>query len=104
MRMPTILTWAICLGAGPAIAEVCVTNATESPAFFAAEVHGGARVTQTLPAGGTLCAPGDGTGVVSVFEHAEETEGCSRLVAENGSDSLIRYASFDRCEWASHSQ
>ena len=83
---------------------VCVTNGTHEPAFFVADANGDAQQARVLAPGETLCdAGGDGTGgVVRVFEAADVFEGCSRLVAEGQTETLIRYADFDRCHWSSH--
>ena len=87
---------------GQTAAVVCVQNGTGAPQFFAAETNDGTRVARTLPPAETLCSPGTGGGVVSVFESAEAVEGCSRLVADGRTETLLQYASFDRCRWSSH--
>lgn len=88
----------------PAVAgaEVCVVNGAEERLLFAAEARGGPRATRMLAPGGELCVPGTDGGVVSAYLHRNAMEGCSRLVPPGASDRLIRYAEFDRCEWASH--
>jgi len=102
LRSTFVLT---CL-ALPAQADlgVCVTNGTEYQAFFVATANGAEQVAQMLAPQATLCSgagaqPG---GVVRVFEYADALEGCSRLVAEGETETLIRYADFDRCHWSSH--
>ena len=92
--------------ASPALPEaargnaVCVQNGGHHRLLFAAEARPGARRVAELDPGGRLCAeasaPG-ATGVVSVFEHADEMEGCSRLVAVGQTEILLRYVDFDRC-------
>ena len=91
----------------PALAAqpgACVTNGTEESYFFAAEATGGSRETATLAPGATLCSAAAAAqgGVVSVFESAEHLEGCSRLVPEAITETLLQYADFDRCRWTSH--
>lgn len=83
---------------------VCVTNGTDQSALFVAEAKGATQISQQLAPGETLCS-GVGTmpgGVVRVFEHADAIEGCSRLVPEGQTETLLRYADFDRCYWSSH--
>jgi hypothetical protein len=84
---------------------ICVTNGSKERLFFAAEERGGARELAELAPGETLCtaASKGASGVVSVFETAQELEGCSRLVTGGDAEALIRYAKFDRCAWGSHS-
>lgn len=100
-------------------ADLCVQNGADHRHFFAAEIRGeiGAdiradiragtkadvRVTGWLDPGDTLCAPDSlgQSGTVSVFETEDTLEGCSRLVA-SGTETLIRYADFDRCAWGAH--
>lgn len=98
----------IILAAGSAAAQtaVCVENASGHSYFFAAEAGDGSRVTGALAPGKRLCAEGaapGARGVVSVFESAAHLEGCSRLTPAGQTETLIRYADFDRCEWGSHS-
>ena len=83
-------------------AEICVENGDEAPFHFVAEARNGARVVANLAPGERLCAAGPSAlgGVVSVFENADEAEGCSRLVAAPGGTRILhRYVSFDRCAW-----
>ncbi len=96
----------LCCLALPALAApgVCVTNGTGHSAFFLADANGASQIDGTLPPGGTLCSgagnsPGGG---VRVFESAGAVEGCARLVPEGETETLIRYAEFDRCHWSSH--
>lgn len=97
----------VCVSA-PAIAApgVCVSNGTDEAHLFVAEARGGPRQVAWLDPGGELCSPGtQGTGgTVSVFESADHLEGCSRLVPEGATETLIRYADFDRCRWSSHDE
>jgi len=88
--------------------EICVTNTSDETYFFAVDTGGAtasSRVTSELAPGESLCNA-DETGTnsfVSVFENANALEGCSRLVSAGNSESLVHYADFDRCQWASHS-
>ncbi len=84
---------------------ICVINGSNERYYFAVEERGGARELAELAPGETLCtAASDGaSGVVSVFETAQELEGCSRLVAGGETEAMISYANFDRCAWSSHS-
>ena len=98
--------FALCCLSLPALAApgVCVTNGTDEAAFFVAEANGAEQVTAMLEPGASLCSD-DGNepgGVVRVFEHFDAFEGCSRLVPEGETETLIRYVDFDRCHWSSH--
>ena len=87
-------------------APLCVTNGDDHDLVFTAEARAGARLVQELAPGQALCvedAAGAG-GVVSVFEHRDEIEGCSRLVAAGQQETLLEFATFDRCHWSSHDQ
>ncbi|UWP90159.1 hypothetical protein [Aliiroseovarius crassostreae] len=90
------------LPAFPAQAESCVTNATQQDHFFAVTPKGGVRLTGWLGPAEQLCSPHQDGGILSVFESETVLEGCSRLVGPNQSDTLVAYAEFDRCHWASH--
>ena len=87
----------------------CVTNQSQLAHIFAVDTGGASqssRTTMELAPGETLCtaeydAPQNG--FVSVFESAEHTEGCSRLVTNGVTEGMVKYADFDRCEWSSHS-
>ncbi|MDJ0630285.1 MAG: hypothetical protein QNJ44_18670 [Rhodobacter sp.] len=85
---------------------VCVENGTGEAFLFAAEARGGLREVAMLDPGGRLCSAraGGAGGVVSVFESAEHEEGCSRLVAEGETETLLEYVDFDRCRWSSHDE
>lgn len=88
-------------------AEICVENGSASPYLFVAEARpGGGRVVRQLAPDERLCSTAEDSagGVVSVFESHDSDEGCSRLVPPGGTDRLLRYASFDRCRWASHDE
>jgi hypothetical protein len=95
------------VAAVPAAAgETCVKNASQEHRLFAVEAEGD-RISRWLKAGETLCLrttrePGR-RAVVSVFEHTEVIEGCSRLSATGELETLIRYVDFDRCAWLSNS-
>lgn len=84
---------------------ICVINGSKERYYFAVEARAGARELAGLAPGETLCtAASDGaSGVVSVFETAQELEGCSRLVTGGDAETLLSYAKFDRCAWSSHS-
>ena len=87
----------------------CVTNESDLTHIFAVDTGGASqssRTTMELAPGETLCTAEYDTpksGFVSVFESAEHTEGCSRLIANGVTEGMVRYSDFDRCEWASHS-
>ena len=87
----------------------CVTNQSDLTHIFAVDTGGASqssRTTQELSPGETLCTAEYDTpqnGFVSVFESAEHTEGCSRLVTNGVTEGMVKYADFDRCEWSSHS-
>jgi hypothetical protein len=93
----------VCLS-GPVAAGVCVTNGTGHTAFFVADANGAGQHDGDLAPGMTLCSdPGDGSGgAVRVFENRDAFEGCSRLVQDGATETLIRYVDFDRCQWSSH--
>ncbi|MCP5074009.1 MAG: c-type cytochrome [Rhodobacteraceae bacterium] len=84
---------------------VCVQNSSDHTHFFVAEAAEGSRVTGELATGETLCTaameiPTQGT--VSVFEHADEFEGCTRIVQSGMVEQMRKYAEFDRCLWSSN--
>ena len=83
---------------------LCVRNSNQISHFFAVETPGSERRVGTLGPGEVLCAEGtEGqVGVVSVFEHADELEGCSRLVAVGTTEDMLKYVDFDRCFWSSN--
>ncbi|WP_159963534.1 hypothetical protein [Profundibacterium mesophilum] len=84
--------------------QLCVTNESDETLNFTVETRDGVRRGMRLDPAAYLCAPGpapDG-GVVSVFVDESHLEGCSRLVPGGASEALRRFASFDRCRWASH--
>lgn len=83
--------------------KMCVTNGAHQEHLFIVE-SGDIRTAETLAPGGMLCADTDQGGKVSVFEHPDDLEGCTQLMAPNISNTLVRYMEFDRCEWSSHSQ
>lgn len=99
------------LGAGGAAAAgadpVCVENRDDAARVFTVEVGSTRRGPARLAPGERLCAPRAAPGahaVVSAYPDREALEGCSRLVTGTGGDTLLRYAEFDRCLWASHRQ
>ncbi|MDJ0825766.1 MAG: hypothetical protein QNJ16_09715 [Rhodobacter sp.] len=104
MPLRVILAFACVVAPASAATGVCVANGTEEAYLFVAEARDGVREIATLQPAATLCSPGTGGdgGVVSVFESAEHQEGCSRLVAEGATETLLRYVDFDRCHWSSH--
>ncbi|MCP5039241.1 MAG: hypothetical protein GY945_16740 [Rhodobacteraceae bacterium] len=83
--------------------EICVVNSADDTYLFASEAHEGRRETAQLTPGQTLCVSGGESGVVSVYEHADALEGCSRLVSAGQTEALLRYVDFDRCFWSSNS-
>lgn len=105
----TALVAATILSAAPVTASmsgvhtrICVTNSGGARLLFTAETDAGERVVAWLDPGGRLCAEGEGAGRVGVFEDDDSLEGCTRLVAAGGDETLLRYAAFDRCLWQSH--
>ena len=85
-----------------AAGESCVINGSNHSYFFAVTQKNAPRLTAQLAPNETLCTPQVTGATVSVYETAEVQEGCSRLVGSNQSDTLVTYAEFDRCRWASH--
>jgi cytochrome c2 len=83
--------------------RVCVTNGTAEMRLFIVETDN-TRINEMLGAGMQLCADSDQGGKISVFENPDDQEGCTRIMAPNKSDTLVRYMEFDRCEWGTHSQ
>ena len=84
----------------------CVTNQSMQTHVFAVDAGEDGRKVQELASGETLCTTESATpqnGFVSVFESIEHDEGCSRLITAGNIEGLVKYADFDRCEWASHS-
>jgi len=92
--------------ATPAPDALCVMNGSSHGHLFVAEAPGAGRDVAELAPGGVLCIsgaePGAG-GVVSVFEHLDAMEGCSRLVPVGQTEIMIKYVDFDRCFWSSNS-
>ena len=85
--------------------RVCVENRDSVARFFTVEVGAARRGPERLAPGGRLCAPRAEAGdraVVSAYPDLDVLEGCSRLVTGTEGDTLMRYAEFDRCLWASH--
>ncbi len=83
--------------------RVCVTNGAMAEHLFIVETEN-ARISEMLKPGQQLCSDGVQGGKISVFEHPDDQEGCTRLMAPNKSDTLVRYMEFDRCEWGTHNQ
>ena len=84
----------------------CVTNQSTQTHVFAVDAGEDGRKVQELASGETLCTTESDTpqnGFVSVFESIEHDEGCSRLITAGNIEGMVKYADFDRCEWASHS-
>ena len=83
--------------------RVCVTNGADAEHLFIVETEN-ARTSEMLKPGEQLCSDGDQGGKISVFEHPDDQEGCTRVMAPNKSDTLVRYMEFDRCEWGTHNE
>ena len=83
--------------------KMCVTNGGKVEHLFVVE-SGEIRTVEMLSPGAILCADTGQGGKVSVFEHPDDLEGCTQLLAPNKSNTLVSYAEFDRCEWGSHSE
>lgn len=83
--------------------KICVTNGSHQAHLFIVETVN-QRSNQMLAPGGMLCADTDQGGKVSVFEHPDDIEGCTQLMAPHKSNTLVHYMEADRCEWGSHSQ
>ncbi len=83
--------------------KMCVTNGAKVEHLFIVETAD-VRTVEMLAPGGILCADTDQGGKVSVFEHPDDLEGCTQLLAPNKSNTLVNYMEFDRCEWGSHSE
>ncbi len=84
----------------------CVTNQSQLTHVFAVDAGDAGRKVQELAPGETLCtteSDAPQNGFVSVFETPEHAEGCSRLITAGNTEGMVKYADFDRCEWASHS-
>lgn len=84
---------------------VCVRNQNTREHLFAVEADGAERRVQVLKSGEVLCtetAVANGQGVVTVFEDADEFEGCSRLVPLGQTEDMLKYVDFDRCFWGSN--
>ncbi|WP_456390524.1 c-type cytochrome [Profundibacter sp.] len=83
--------------------KMCVTNGAHQQHLFIVETAD-VRTVEMLAPGGMFCADTDQGGKISVFEQPDDLEGCTRLMAPDKSNTLVRYMEFDRCEWSSHSQ
>jgi len=84
--------------------RVCVTNGAQQGEYLFIVETADARIRQMLKPGEQLCSDGNQGGKISVFEHPDDQEGCTRIMASGKSDTLVRYMEFDRCEWGTHSQ
>lgn len=89
------------LCAGPALADICVRNGSDTRMLFVAET-GAAREVRWLEPGEELCAQGAEHGRVSVFEAEDSLEGCTWLVPAGRTEILLNYTAFDNCLWQSH--
>ncbi|GAB4387924.1 hypothetical protein [Albidovulum sp.] len=97
---PTALACVLLAGGAQA---ACLANATDRALFFTIDAKAAeGRVARTLGPGGTLCLPETSGAVFRVFASPDEVEGCSRLVAPGGSDTLTDFHPYDNCRWASH--
>lgn len=81
--------------------KLCVTNGEGKEHFFIVEA-GETRKGEMLAPGGQLCIDSDQGGKIGVFATADDLEGCTRVMPENTSDTLVRYMEFDRCTWGEH--
>lgn len=84
---------------------LCVRNLSQHEHLFAVETTDETRRTAMLAPGEVLCTQGDAgtTGKASVFEKADELEGCTRLTPVGATEGLLKYVDFDRCFWSSNS-
>ena len=85
---------------------ICVRNRNSHEHLFAVEAIGAERRVRMLKPGEVLCTQTDSTvktGTVSVYEHSDELEGCSRLVPVGRTEDMLKYVDFDRCFWSSNS-
>ena len=83
-------------------AQICIENHSGQTLFVTAEADAGAVRRGLLNDMDKLCAPSpvaNDTGKVRVFESEEAVEGCSRLARAGTIERLLRYSSFDNCEW-----
>nr|WP_306267514.1 hypothetical protein [Pararhizobium sp. IMCC3301] len=90
-------------GATFSASRICVTNQSGQALIVSAGADAGAENSARLEDGERLCAPStteNDTGTVRVFESEDAVEGCSRLAKAGQEERLLRYSSFDNCEWA----
>lgn len=83
-------------------AQICIENQSGQTLFVTAEADAGAEIRGLLNDMDQLCTPSpvaNDTGKVRVFESEEAVEGCSRLARAGTIERLLRYSSFDNCEW-----
>lgn len=83
-------------------AQICIENQSGQTLFVTAEADAGAVTRGLVNDMGQLCAQSpvaNDTGKVRVFESEEAVEGCSRLARAGNVERLLRYSSFDNCEW-----
>ena len=94
------------IGTRPTPADaLCVRNASAQAHLFAVDPPDQRRETGFLAPGETLCIDGiaaPATGAVSVYESADEMEGCTRLVPVGRTEDMLKYVDFDRCFWSSN--
>ena len=104
MRLGLTLLLLVVIPAEPvAGAALCVTNGTDAALHFTVEdAATGKRRAADLATGQSLCLRAEEGGTVAAFESARSIEGCSRLVPAGQNDTLLDFAWFDRCRWASH--
>lgn len=89
-------------GRDMAASQICIGNHSGQTLVVTAEADSGAMVMGLLNDMEQLCAPSpvaNDTGKVRVFESEDAVEGCSRLARVGNVERLLRYTSFDNCEW-----
>lgn len=82
--------------------QICIENRSGQTLVVTAEADSGAKMMGLLNDMEQLCAPSpvvNDTGKVRVFESEDAVEGCSRLARAGNVERLLRYTSFDNCEW-----
>ncbi len=90
-------------GTDVSTSRICVSNHSGQSLIVTAEADAGAEITARLNDGEQLCVASpvtNDTGTVRVFESEDAVEGCSRLAKSGQEERLLRYSSFDNCEWA----
>lgn len=95
-----VLSLSAALTAAPALASVCVENASEETWLFVAHADDGPREIADLAPGATLCSVGDSPmGTVAVFVKPTDFEGCSRRVPRGATERLLSFPHVDLCTW-----